>query len=61
MNTQQPKILILGATGKVGRKVAQLLAESREVRVIAGVRSPEKAQYFQELRCQNNGRSGSNF
>lgn len=48
MNTQQPKILVLGATGKVGRTVAQLLAESGEVRVITGVRSPEKAQYFQE-------------
>jgi NAD(P)H dehydrogenase (quinone) len=48
MNTQQPKILVLGATGKVGRTVAQLLAESGEVRVIAGVRSLEKAQYFQE-------------
>ncbi len=48
MNTQKPKILVLGATGKVGGTVAQLLAESGDLRVIAGVRSPEKAQYLKE-------------
>ncbi|VEP11795.1 NmrA family protein [Hyella patelloides LEGE 07179] len=48
MNTQKPKILVLGATGKVGGTVAQLLAESGDVKVIAGVRSPEKAQYLKE-------------
>ncbi|MDJ0589829.1 MAG: SDR family oxidoreductase [Pleurocapsa sp. MO_226.B13] len=47
MNTK-PTILILGATGKVGAKVASLLAESGDVQVIAGVRSPEKAQSLQE-------------
>ena len=44
----KPKILVLGATGKVGGKVAQLLAESVDIQVIAGVRSPEKAQYLTE-------------
>ncbi len=48
MNTQQPKILVLGATGKVGGKVAQLLVESGDTQVIAGIRSPEKAQYLTE-------------
>lgn len=47
MNTK-PTILILGATGKVGGKVAQLLAESKEIEVIAGVRSPEKAKTLQD-------------
>lgn len=47
MNTK-PTILILGATGKVGGKVASLLAESGDVKVIAGVRSPEKAKYLEE-------------
>lgn len=41
-------ILVLGATGKVGGKVAQLLAESDNIKVIAGVRSPEKAKFLQE-------------
>ena len=31
MNTK-PTVLVLGATGKVGGKVAQLLAESKDVR-----------------------------
>lgn len=47
MNTQ-PQVLVLGATGKVGGKVAQLLAESKQVKVIAGVRSPQKAKTLQE-------------
>jgi uncharacterized protein YbjT (DUF2867 family) len=46
MNTQ-PTILVLGATGKVGAKTAQLLAQSGNVKVIAGVRSPEKASELQ--------------
>ncbi|MBV6627225.1 MAG: SDR family oxidoreductase [Rivularia sp. (in: Bacteria)] len=43
----QSKILVLGATGKVGGKVAQLLAELG-IKVIAGVRSPEKAIKLKE-------------
>lgn len=47
MNTK-PTVLVLGATGKVGANVASLLAESGDVRVIAGVRSPEKAKSLAE-------------
>lgn len=47
MNTQT-QVLVLGATGKVGGKVAQLLAESKQVKAIAGVRSPQKAKTLQE-------------
>ncbi len=43
-----PTILIVGATGKVGAETVRILAESGDVKVIAGVRSPEKAQYFTE-------------
>ena len=48
MTSNQPTILVLGATGKVGGKVAQLLAESGDVKVVAGVRSPEKAITLKE-------------
>ncbi|MEL7243846.1 MAG: SDR family oxidoreductase [Cyanobacteria bacterium J06643_5] len=48
MNNNQRQILVLGATGKVGGKVAELLAESEDVKVVAGVRSPEKAVTLQE-------------
>ena len=41
-------ILVLGATGKVGAEVVRILAESNDVNVIAGVRSPEKAQHLTE-------------
>ena len=43
-----PTILVLGATGKVGAETIRILAESGDVKAIAGVRSPEKAQYFAE-------------
>ena len=43
MNTSKPKILVLGVTGKVGRETARLLAQTGDIQVIAGVRSPEKA------------------
>jgi NADPH:quinone reductase-like Zn-dependent oxidoreductase len=36
----QPTILVLGATGKVGAKIAQILAQSGDVKIVAGVRSP---------------------
>ncbi|MBW4565975.1 MAG: NmrA family NAD(P)-binding protein [Mojavia pulchra JT2-VF2] len=39
----KPTILVLGATGKVGAKTAQILAQSGDVKVVAGVRSPQKA------------------
>lgn len=50
MNSSKPTILVLGATGKVGKQTAQLLAQTDAVRVIAGVRSPEKAE---QLRDRN--------
>ncbi len=43
MNASKPTILVLGGTGKVGRETARLLAQSGDMRVIAGIRSPEKA------------------
>lgn len=43
MNPSKPKILVLGVTGKVGRETARLLAQTVDMQVIAGVRSPEKA------------------
>ena len=48
MNSNQPKILVLGATGKVGLKVSQLLTDSGDIQVVAGVRSPEKAVTLRE-------------
>ncbi len=47
MNSK-PLVLVLGATGKVGGKVASLLTESKDVKVVAGVRSPEKAAFLKE-------------
>lgn len=44
MASSKPKILVLGVTGKVGKETAQLLTQTSDVQVIAGVRSPEKAQ-----------------
>jgi NAD(P)H dehydrogenase (quinone) len=48
MTTSKPNILVLGATGKVGKETAHLLTQSGDVRVVAGVRSPEKAQHLIE-------------
>lgn len=44
----QPTILVLGATGKVGAQIVRILVESKDIKVIAGVRSPEKAQLLRE-------------
>ncbi len=38
-------ILVTGATGQVGGKVLELLAQDARVAVTAGVRSPEKLKY----------------
>ena len=43
MENHRPKILVLGATGQVGRGVIPLLAANPEVQVIAAARSPGKA------------------
>jgi NAD(P)H dehydrogenase (quinone) len=48
VSTSKPKIFVLGVTGKVGTETARLLAENSDVRVIAGVRSPEKAASLTE-------------
>jgi uncharacterized protein YbjT (DUF2867 family) len=44
----KPTVLVLGATGKVGAETARILAESGDIKVVAGVRSPEKAQHLKE-------------
>ena len=43
MANSNPKILVLGATGQVGRGVVENLKNDPHVEVIAAVRSPEKA------------------
>lgn len=48
MTSSKPKILVLGATGKVGNQIARLLAQTGDVQVIAGVRSPEKTQQLRD-------------
>jgi NAD(P)H dehydrogenase (quinone) len=40
------KVLITGATGQVGSKTIESLAMSKEVEIVAAVRSPEKAAAF---------------
>lgn len=50
MDSSKPKILVLGATGTVGKQTAQLLTQTDNVQVVAGVRSPEKAA---QLRDRN--------
>ena len=46
--TTKPKILVLGATGKVGGEVVNQLADNKDVKVIAATRSKEKAQTFKD-------------
>lgn len=50
MALAKPKILVLGATGKIGNQTAHLLTQNSDVQVAAGIRSPEKAQ---QLRDRN--------
>lgn len=45
--TAQPTILVLGATGKVGSETIRQLQLAGDSRIVAAVRSPEKAQAFQ--------------
>lgn len=42
----KPNVLVLGASGKIGRALVELLSQSEQVNVIAAVRSPEKAAPF---------------
>jgi NAD(P)H dehydrogenase (quinone) len=40
----EPKILVLGVTGQVGKLVVQNLKNSPDIEVIAAARNPEKAK-----------------
>ncbi len=44
MPNNNPKILVLGATGQVGKGVVDILKNNPNVEVIAAARSPEKAR-----------------
>ena len=41
-----PKILVTGATGQVGGKTIEFLLPNKDITIIAGVRTPEKAASF---------------
>lgn len=43
----KPKILIIGATGKVGGETLRLLSEHKDVEVIAAVRSDDQVSMFE--------------
>jgi NAD(P)H dehydrogenase (quinone) len=43
MPSTKPKILIMGATGQVGKSVVSNLASDTSVQIVAATRSPEKA------------------
>jgi NAD(P)H dehydrogenase (quinone) len=45
--TTQPTILVLGATGKVGGETVRQLQAAGDSRVLAAIRSPNKAEPFQ--------------
>jgi NAD(P)H dehydrogenase (quinone) len=44
MPRSKPKILVLGATGQVGKGIVEILKNNPEVEVIAAARSPQKAK-----------------
>lgn len=46
MATHRSKILVTGATGKVGSALVRLLRDDPSIEVIAGVRSPDKAAHL---------------
>ncbi len=50
--TTQPTILVLGATGKVGAQTVRQIEQAGDSRVIAAVRSPEKAQVWQNQNIE---------
>jgi uncharacterized protein YbjT (DUF2867 family) len=52
MISSKPTILVLGATGKVGNRTARLLTQTDDVQLIAGVRSPEKAQHLRDRNIE---------
>lgn len=48
MKNNKPNVLVLGATGKVGEETIRILEKAGDVNVIAGVRSPHKAQHLKD-------------
>jgi uncharacterized protein YbjT (DUF2867 family) len=52
MTLSKPTILVLGATGKVGNQTARLLAQRSDVKIVAGVRSLEKAQHLRDRNIE---------
>jgi dihydrodipicolinate reductase len=44
MPNNKPKILVMGATGQVGKGVIPLFTANSNIEVIAAARSPEKAK-----------------
>jgi len=46
MSPQKPKILVLGATGQVGRSVIPHLRSDASVEVVAAARTPDKARHL---------------
>ena len=49
MSTANPKILITGATGQVGRKTINCLLSQEGIEIVAAVRSTAKGAEFKEL------------
>jgi uncharacterized protein YbjT (DUF2867 family) len=48
MSSQLPRVLITGATGQVGSKTIEHLSSNRDLKIVAAVRSEEKAAPFKE-------------
>ena len=49
MSTANPKILITGATGQVGRKTIDCLRSQEGIEIVAAVRSKAKGAEFEEM------------
>lgn len=47
MNNQKPTVLITGATGQIGGETLRLLQANNAITLVAAVRSPAKAQFFE--------------
>ena len=52
MKNNKPNVLVLGATGKVGAETIRILEKAGDVYVIAGVRSPHKAQHLKDQEIE---------
>ena len=51
MANTKPRVLVMGATGQVGKGVIPNLIANPKVQVIAAARSPEKAAVWGFLSC----------